>query len=66
METSHSVKILEKTPSYETKVNKVMEQFCLAFALKCFKSSLLEKKMNGLAYIEEVIEQAQNRYYKYL
>eukprot|EP01087_Luapelamoeba_hula_P010523 TRINITY_DN2786_c0_g2_i1.p2 TRINITY_DN2786_c0_g2~~TRINITY_DN2786_c0_g2_i1.p2 ORF type:complete len:2352 (-),score=229.36 TRINITY_DN2786_c0_g2_i1:29-7084(-) len=31
------------------------ERFSLEFALKCFRSSNLERRMHGLAYIEEVI-----------
>lgn len=53
--------LLQHTPSMKDKVAEIMEKFCLDFALKCFKCSLLEKKMNGLMYIEEVLEQAQNR-----
>jgi hypothetical protein len=53
--------LLEKTPVFEVKVHELMEPFCLQFALKCFKSALLEKRLNGLQYIEEVIEQCENR-----
>jgi hypothetical protein len=53
--------VLEKTGSYEGKVHELMERFCLDFALKCFKSPLLEKRMHGLAYIEEVLQLSDNR-----
>jgi hypothetical protein len=53
--------VLEKVPSYDNRVAEVMESFCLDFALKCFRCSLLEKRINGLAYIEDVLEQAENR-----
>jgi len=36
--------------------------FCLNFALKCFKSSNLEKRMQGLSYIEESILMTKTRF----
>lgn len=53
--------LLEKITSFSLKVAELMEKFYLDFALKCFKSPLLEKRMHGLAYIEEVLELAENR-----
>lgn len=31
------------------------EVFCLDFALKCFKSPMIEKRLHGLNYMEETI-----------
>lgn len=42
-------------------VPKRCEKFCLDFALKCFQSSNLQKRMNGLSYIEECIDMVRNR-----
>ncbi len=53
--------LLEKSSSFTLKIAELMERFYLDFALKCFKSPLLEKRMHGLAYIEEVLELAENR-----
>ncbi len=59
--------ILERVPSLDKVVHECIEKFCLAFALKCFKSALLPKRLNGLSYIEEMIEAAQNRdHYPYM
>lgn len=32
------------------------EIFCLDFALKCFKSPMIEKRLHGLNYMEETIQ----------
>ncbi|ELR25257.1 uncharacterized protein ACA1_290210 [Acanthamoeba castellanii str. Neff] len=40
------------------------ERFCLAFALKCFRSTNLEKRLHGLSYIEEAISMTQRRKYQ--
>jgi len=42
-------------------VHERCEMFCLNFALKCFKSSNLEKRMQGLSYIEESIQMTKTR-----
>src|SRR5690348_5251023 len=40
------------------------EKFCLSFALKCFRSANLEKRLHGLSYVEEAISMAQRRKYR--
>lgn len=37
-----------------TRAFELVEKFCLDFALKCFKSPLLEKRISGLTYMQEV------------
>lgn len=37
------------------------ERFALAFARKCFSSTNLEKRLHGLAYIDEAISMTQRR-----
>lgn len=37
------------------------EKFFLSFALRCFKCSNLEKRMHGLAYIEEAIQMVSRK-----
>eukprot|EP00005_Dracoamoeba_jomungandri_P011671 CAMPEP_0174268074 /NCGR_PEP_ID=MMETSP0439-20130205/36039_1 /TAXON_ID=0 /ORGANISM="Stereomyxa ramosa, Strain Chinc5" /LENGTH=2490 /DNA_ID=CAMNT_0015356015 /DNA_START=82 /DNA_END=7554 /DNA_ORIENTATION=+ len=44
-------------------VHKICESFCLDFALKCFRSSNLEKRMQGLSYMEEAIDMTRRSSY---
>ncbi|KAL6077589.1 USP domain-containing protein [Balamuthia mandrillaris] len=39
------------------------ERFCLEFALKCFHSQNLPKRMHGLSHIEEVIDMTKRKKY---
>lgn len=47
--------------SYTSNVHELCEKFSLEFALKCFRSSNLEKRMQGLSYIEEAREMTRRR-----
>jgi len=38
-----------------------LEKFCLDFSLKCIRSSLVEKRVNGLQYLEDALEMAKTR-----
>lgn len=53
--------IMEQTSIYQDRLEQVMELFYLEFAFKCFKSTILEKRINGMSYLDEVIEMAENR-----
>lgn len=37
------------------------ESFCLDFSIKCFRTTLIEKRVNGLVYIEDSVESAMMR-----
>jgi hypothetical protein len=40
---------------------KETEHFCLEFSLKCFRCRLLEKRLNGLVYLDDAVEMVQNK-----
>lgn len=42
-------------------VNRTSEIFCLEFSHKCFKSNLIEKRVNGLVYIADAVDNAATR-----
>ncbi len=49
--------VLVRNADTNEKADEICDKFCLAFALKCLKSPLQDKKFSGLAHIEESIEQ---------
>ena len=49
--------VLVRNATTGEKPEEMCDKFCLAFALKCLKSPLQDKKFSGLAHIEESIEQ---------
>lgn len=59
--SSNLQNLISLTTIFEGRVHELIEKFCLDFALKCFKCQLLEKRLIGLAYIEEVVERAENK-----
>jgi hypothetical protein len=42
-------------------IAKRCEGFCLDFSIKCFRTTLIEKRVNGLVYIEDSVESAMMR-----
>jgi hypothetical protein len=40
---------------------KETEHFCLEFSLKCFRTKLLEKRLNGLVYLDDAVEMVENK-----
>lgn len=46
---------IEKVPSMENRAHEILEKLTLDFSLKCFKCSLLDKQLNGLANIEDMV-----------
>lgn len=45
----------------QDEVHRISEVFCLDFSNKCFKSNLIEKRVNGLVYIADAVDSANTR-----
>ena len=48
--------VLRTDSAFSDRAEETCDEFCLAFALKCLRSPLQDKKFNGLQHIEESIE----------
>lgn len=41
---------------------KITEEFCLQFALKCFNSHIIQKRVNGIMYIHDAVINVRNKF----
>lgn len=55
-ELDQAMRVVLRSSNTGERPEEICDKFCLAFALKCLKSPLQDKKFNGLGHIEESIE----------